>query len=665
MTQSVEQNMANALRVLSVDCVEAANSGHPGLPLGAADIATVLFKDFLRFNPQQPHWPNRDRFILSAGHGSALLYSLLHLTGYADFDTNTLKNFRKIGSYAAGHPEYGHGAGIETTTGPLGQGIATAVGLALGERLANARHGDSLVNHYTYVLASDGDLMEGISHEAAGLAGHLQLNKLIVLWDDNRISIDGSTDLSSSDDNLARFAAYGWHTLAVDGHNHAAIHDALTQAQQASKPVLIACRTIIGYGAPSKSGTCDVHGSPLGAAESAALRTALQQGDVPFVVNAQAAAAWQQVGQKSAAQYAQWLHTSQSPQGQALTQALQQPWQAQVTQLLAQAKEALQGQTLATRAASQQVLNILVPAIDALVGGSADLTPSNNTRTKTMTDVQAGNYAGNYLRYGIREHGMAAAMNGLALYGGFVPYGGTFMVFSDYMRPAMRLSALMGTQVVYVLTHDSIGLGEDGPTHQPVEHLATLRAIPNLTVFRPADGIETAEAWALALQHKGPSVLALSRQNLPPARLTADAQNLTARGAYVLREAVGVHTVTLVASGSEVMLALKAQDILQQQGVGARVVSVPCFELFAQQDAVYRAHTIPAHTVRVGVEAAIRQGWDALIGDGPFVGMSSFGASGAAASLYEHFNITPQAIATAALHALNQANGLYAAGEGI
>ncbi len=646
------QDMANAIRFLAMDAVEAAQSGHPGMPMGMADVATVLFRDFLNFDPLQPTWPNRDRFILSAGHGSMLLYALLYLTGYPDMSVDQLKAFRQLGSCTAGHPEYGHAPGIETTTGPLGQGIANAVGMALGQALLAARFGLDLFNHFTYVIASDGDLMEGISHEAISFAGHLQLGKLIVFFDDNHISIDGPTSLAVSDNQPARFEAAGWHTQAIDGHDEAAIIRAIQAAQQSDKPSLIACRTKIAFGAPKKGGTAAAHGAPLGVEEIAATRAALGWPHAPFVVPDEILAVWRDVAKRGRALAAAWTNQfGLSPYKDEITRRLRaelpEGWQKPVQNLMRQLQEEKPHQ--ATRQLSQRVLEALTAVVPELVGGSADLTGSNNTKAQSQKDVTSIDFEGSYIRYGVREHGMAAIMNGLSLSNLLIPYGGTFLIFSDYMRPALRLSALMNRQVIYVLTHDSIGLGEDGPTHQPIEQLAALRAIPNLNVFRPADGIETAECWALALEQRDtPSILALTRQALPTVRLDKVSENLCARGGYVLRDSKGPRQVTLIATGSEVEIALRAQDQLAASGMAAAVVSLPCWRLFDQQSNAYRASVLGPETLRVAIEAAGSLGWERYVGmDGIIVGMKSFGASAPSEHLYQHFGITPEAIVKA------------------
>ncbi len=650
------KDMANAIRALAMDAVQQANSGHPGMPMGMADVATVLFTRFLKVDPAQPHWPDRDRFILSAGHGSMLLYALLHLTGYQDMTLEELKNFRQLGSRTAGHPEFGHADGIETTTGPLGQGIANAVGFALAERLLNARFGDKLVNHYTYVIAGDGCLMEGISHEAISLAGHLKLNKLIVLFDDNGISIDGPTSLSVSDDQLARFKASGWAVQAVDGHDPEAVAAAIAAARTSDKPSLIACKTVIGFGSPKKAGTSGVHGSPLGPDEIQATRDKLGWSHAPFEIPAEIQAAWRQAGARNAAAQAEWaqalaaLPAEEAAEFQRrmageLPAAYAPAFQAYIAKLVADKPK------WATRKASQMALEALNPVLPEAIGGSADLTGSNNTKTAGLAPVQPGNYAGRYIYYGVREHGMAAAMNGLALHGGVIPYGGTFLVFSDYCRNAIRLSALMGQRVIYVMTHDSIGLGEDGPTHQPVEHTASLRAIPNLLVLRPADAVETAEAWDIAFRSTDrPALLCLTRQDLPAQRVSDAGENLSAKGGYELLPATaGAAKVTLLATGSEIAIAAAARVTLEAEGIGTRVVSLPCFELFDEQPESYRQAVLGQGQVRIAIEAGVRQGWDAYLGEnGAFIGMKGFGASAPFEQLYKHFGITPEAVVAAA-----------------
>ncbi|HEY2135389.1 MAG TPA: transketolase [Xanthobacteraceae bacterium] len=650
----IHDRMANAIRALAMDAVEQAKSGHPGLPMGAADIATVLFTRFLKFDPADPAWPDRDRFVLSAGHGSMLLYSVLHLLGYEAMTLDEIKRFRQLGALTPGHPEHGHTPGVETTTGPLGQGLGNAVGMALAERMLAAQYGDDLVDHRTFVLASDGDLMEGLSQEAIALAGHLRLAKLTVLFDDNGISIDGPLSLSDSVDQVKRFQAAGWAATRVDGHDAEAIHQAIEAAQKSDRPTLIACKTTIGFGAPKKAGTSKAHGEPLGAEELAGAKQALGLAGA-FEVAPEALAAWRAAGERSRAVHAEWKQRLAAKPADVRTEFMRRVTGKRPSALgpaVAALKQKLAAEppTVATRKASEIVLETLTEAVPELILGSADLTPSNNTRTKNLTAVAPGSYAGRYIHYGIREHGMAAAMNGIALHGGFVACGATFMVFTDYARPAMRLAALMGLPVVYVMTHDSIGLGEDGPTHQPVEHLAALRAIPNMRLFRPADAMETAECWQLALERTdGPTVLALTRQNLTPVRRDAGA-NRCAEGAYECAAANGAAQVTLFATGSEVEIALAAKTLIEQRGVATRVVSVPSVELFLAQSADKRRAVIGTARVRIAVEAAVRQGWDAIIGaDGVFVGMSSFGASAPYKELYKKFGITAEKIAEAAL----------------
>jgi transketolase len=645
-------DMANAVRFLAIDAVEAAQSGHPGMPMGMADVATVLFRDFLNFDPHHPTWPNRDRFVLSAGHGSMLLYALLYLTGYPDMTIDQLKCFRQWGSRTAGHPEYGHAPGIETTTGPLGQGFGNAVGMALAQALLSAQFGGDLFNYFTYVIASDGDLMEGISHEVASFAGHFKLSSLVVFFDDNHISIDCPTSLAVSDDQLGRFEALGWHCQAIEGHNEAAIIKAIKAARTSDKPSLIACRTHIGFGAPKKQGTAAAHGSPLGADEIGATRIALGWPHAPFFVPEETLTTWRGVANRGREKRAVWDSLVEgSPHKPEITRRLggQFPngWQEAIQGLIGEFQSEAPNQ--ATRQLSQRVLNVLTDKVPELIGGSADLTGSNNTKGKPQKELTPLDFQGSYIHYGVREHGMAAIMNGLSLSNLFVPYGGTFLIFSDYLRPALRLSALMQRQVIYVLTHDSIGLGEDGPTHQPIEHLAALRAIPNLNVFRPADGIETAECWALALEHrKTPSVLALTRQALPTVRLEKSCENLCVRGGYVLRDCQGSRQVTLIATGSEVDIAIKAQNQLATMGIAAAVVSLPCWSLFDQQPESYREAVLGSHTVQVVIEAASPLGWEKYVGkEGIIIGMKSFGASAPYEELYHHFGITAEAIVRA------------------
>ena len=646
--------MANAIRALAMDAVEKANSGHPGMPMGMADVATVLFTRFLKYDPSQPSWPDRDRFVLSAGHGSMLLYALLHLTGYPGMDMAQIERFRQLGSKTAGHPEFGHAPGIETTTGPLGQGIANAVGMAIAERLLAARFGNALVDHRTYCIVGDGCLMEGISQEAISLAGHLKLNKLIVLFDDNHISIDGPTSLATSDDQLARFRAVNWSVQAVDGHDPEAVAAALTAAQSSDKPSLIACRTTIGKGAPKKQGTAATHGSPLGADEVAGARQALHWPYPPFTVPTEILAAWRRAGAQGQIARKTWqarLAEAEAAQRAAFERALAGELPAEFAPAMAAYKQKLAAEKpkWATRKSSQMALEVINPVLPETIGGSADLTGSNNTKTAGLKEVTAENFAARYIHWGVREHAMCSAMNGLALHGGVIPYGGTFLVFTDYCRPAIRLAALMGQRVIYVMTHDSIGLGEDGPTHQPVEHLAALRAIPNLQVFRPADAMEAAECWEIALATRtAPSLIALSRQDLPAVRLEATAENLSARGGYELRPAAGQARATLIATGSEVEIALAAKEILERSGIGARVVSMPSTTLFDQQDATYRSSVLRPDTVRIAIEAGIAQGWEKYIGErGGFIGMHGFGASAPYKELYKQFGITPEKVVDA------------------
>ena len=648
------RRMANALRALAMDAVEQAKSGHPGMPMGMADIAAVLFTQFLRFDPTAPDWPDRDRFVLSNGHGSMLLYGLLHLLGYPDMTLDELKRFRQLGSRTAGHPERGLATGIEVTTGPLGQGIGNSVGMALAERRLAAEFGDDIVDHRTYVFCGDGCLMEGISHEALGLAGHLRLNKLIVFWDDNSITIDGPTSLSVGDDQLERFRAHGWEAERIDGIDHHQIAAAINRAHTHDRPSLIACRTVIAYGAPTKAGTAAAHGSPLGAEEIKGAKERLGWEFPPFVVPDDIRAEWRAAGARGASLRQAWEQRLAAAAPDRRAEFLRRQkgeLPAGFDGVIAALCEDFRAKNakLATRQASGAVLDALVPAVPELVGGSADLTPSNNTRAKDMVDIKPGDFRGRYVRWGVREHGMAAAMNGIAAHGGLIPYGGTFLTFTDYARPSIRLSALMELGVVYVMTHDSIGLGEDGPTHQPVEHLAALRAIPHLLVFRPADPIETAECWALALKHRhAPSILALTRQPLPFLRGETGAENRSARGAYVLAEAEGARRVTLLATGSEVSIATAARDLLAKDGIAAAVVSMPCWELFEEQPEDYR-HRVLGTAPRVGVEAAVRLGWDRWLGPrSAFVGMTGFGASAPIEALYPHFGITAEKVAAEA-----------------
>ena len=655
LPEATHQDMANAIRALAMDAVQKADSGHPGMPMGMADVATVLFTRFLKFDAVHPDWPDRDRFVLSAGHGAMLLYALLFLSGVPKMTLDELKRFRQLHSRTPGHPEYGHSPGIEATTGPLGQGLGNAVGMALAERLLNKRYGDEIVDHYTYVLAGDGCLMEGISQEAVSLAGHLKLGRLIVLFDDNQISIDGPTSLSVSDDQIERFRASGWHTAKVNGHDPEAVALAVANAKSATdQPSLIACRTVIGYGAPNKQGTAATHGSPLGEEEIKGAREKLGWHHAPFEVPKPILMSWRAIGTRNATAFERWQAAFKrlDPAGRA---HIIDPIDNDVRGQIAAAVKTLKSDfsrgavKLATRQSSQKVLEKLVPIVPGLIGGSADLTGSNGTLTKLQTIVKPGDFSGNYVHYGVREHGMAAAMNGLALHGGIVPYGGTFLVFSDYCRPSIRLSAVMGKRVIYVMTHDSIGLGEDGPTHQPVEQLAALRAMPNINVLRPADSVECAECWELALGTEAtPSIVALTRQRLPLLRTAHTNENLSARGAYVLVEAKGRRDVTLIATGSEVSLAVAAAKTLQGEGIEAAVVSMPCWELFAGQDQGYQ-DAVLGTAPRVGVEAAVDFGWQKWLGPrGIFIGMHGFGASAPFEELYKHFGITAAAVETVA-----------------
>jgi transketolase len=661
MAQVDHSKMANAIRALAMDGVQKANSGHPGLPMGAADVATVLWTQFLKFDAADPRWPDRDRFILSAGHGSMLLYALLYLTGNEDVTLDQLKNFRQLGSKTPGHPENFITAGIETTTGPLGQGVANSVGMALAERLLAAEYGD-IVDHYTYVLCSDGDLMEGVSHEAAALAGHLKLSKLIFLWDNNGISIDGPLTLSDSVDQVARFKAHGWNAVHVDGHDQKAIAAAIKDAQNSDRPSFIACKTTIGFGAPTRAGTSKAHGEPLGAEELAGAKKALDWPYGPFEVPDDILQAWRNVGKQGASAHADWTKRFEALPEETrseFTRRVDHKRPAALGEAIRTLKKKLvdEPQTVATRKSSEIALEVLVGVMPELLLGSADLTPSNNTRTKHAKDVTPTDFSGRYIHYGIREMGMAAAMNGIASHGGFAPAGGTFMCFTDYARPSMRIAALSHVPVVYIMTHDSIGLGEDGPTHQPVEHLASLRCMPNMRTFRPADTVETAECWQLALENTtGPTVLALSRQNLTPARTVHHDENLCATGGYELIAAEGEAKVTLFASGSEVEIAVVAQKQLAEKGIATRVVSVPSLELLLQQSPEKQDAIIGKTPVKIAIEAAVRFGWDAVIGhDGVFIGMSTFGASAPAKELYKHFGITAEAVVDAATKRHNAA----------
>ncbi len=648
--QPTQRRLANAIRALAMDAVEAANSGHPGMPMGMADAATALFTRYLKFDPKDPHWPDRDRFVLSAGHGSMLIYSLLYLTGYARPTIDDIRNFRQLGSPCAGHPENFELPGVEVTTGPLGQGLAMSVGMAIAERHLNAIYGDELVDHRTYVIAGDGDLMEGVNHEAVGLAGNLKLGRLVVLWDDNRITIDGSTDLSRNEDVVARFAASAWHTVECDGLDSGKVSKAIDEAIADERPSLIRCKTIIGYGAPNKQGTEATHGAALGADEIAAARKELGWDSPPFEIPDDVLSAWREFGKRGEAEHREWnRRLSASGKNDELMARMSgyasDSWlKPHLDSLLANPPK------VATRKASEMALEAINPVVTSTIGGSADLTGSNNTKTKALQPLTADNYAGRYVYYGIREFGMAAAMNGMALHGGVIPYGGTFLVFTDYARPAIRLSALQRAKVIYVMTHDSIGLGEDGPTHQPIEHLQSLRAIPGLVVYRPADAVETAECWALALASDGPSVLALTRQNLPPVRTEAMTENLCSRGAYRLKSAKNARKVIFLATGSEVEIALGAAERLEAQGVGADVVSMPCTEKFDAQDDAYREDILPdvsnREILRVSVEAGSTFGWERYTGlHGLRLGIDRYGVSAPAPDAYKFFGLTPDAVA--------------------
>lgn len=635
--------MANAIRFLAADAINKSNSGHPGMPLGMADVATVLFAEYIKLNPAAPKWFDRDRFVLSAGHGSMLLYSLLYLTGYEDITLEDIKNFRQFGAKTAGHPEYGHLDGIDMTTGPLGQGISSAVGMALAERMLNARYGNELCNHYTYVIAGDGCLMEGISEEAASLAGHLRLNKLIVFWDNNNITIDGTVDKASSVNQIARFEAMGWNTINIDGHNYTEIRRAIELAQKSDKPTLIACKTTIGFGAPTKSGTSKCHGSPLGAEETAAMRIALKWNYGEFEVPADILQEWRQTQKRTNSAYEKWVEAAASAGAEfrdLIAGKLPLDWDAALNDLK---QQAIADKTkVATRKASEMCLKAIVPHIPQIVGGSADLAASNLTFVEGLKTVTKDDYNGNNIMYGIREHAMGAIMNGMALHGGVIPYGGTFFVFSDYLRPSMRLAALMGVRVIYVLTHDSIGVGEDGPTHQPIEHLASYRAMPNILTFRPCDVVETAEAWQIALtESKRPSLLALSRQNLPLLR-TSSAQNLTAKGAYVISPAQNKRQATIIATGSEVSIAVEAQKMLQEQGMDIAVVSMPCMELFEEQSENYQLEVLGTAPV-ISIEAGSTFGWNRYAQK--TIGLDTFGASAPADKLYDYFGLTASHLA--------------------
>ena len=648
------QIMANAIRALAMDAVQKANSGHPGAPMGLADVATVLFSKFLKFDPTTPHWPDRDRFILSAGHASMLLYSLLHLTGYKDMTMEQIKNFRQFGSITAGHPEYGHATGIETTTGPLGQGISNAVGFALAERHLNAKFGDDVMNHKTYVICGDGCLMEGISQEAIGLAGHMKLANLIVIWDDNNITIDGRVSMSDSTDQVKRFEASGWKTIRCDGLDQASVEAALTEAQNSDRPVMIAAKTIIGFGSPNKKDSYQAHGSPLGDAEIALARKELGWDSAPFVIPADILNAWRAVGARSADARKAWeARLAASANKAEFTRLMSGALPANFNTVMADYKKTLAKAppTIATRNASQNALDIINPAVPETIGGSADLTGSNNTKSKDLKVCSSADYSGRYMHWGIREHGMAAAMNGMALHGGVIPYGGAFFCFTDYCRPAIRLASLMGIRSIFVMTHDSIGLGEDGPTHQPVEHLAAMRVIPNLVTMRPCDAVEAAECWQVALEaQKHPTVLVLSRQKMRPARIAYSAKNLCALGAYEVQPSSKKSKAVIFASGSEVEIAMDTKAALDKKGLPTRVVSVPSMELFARQSQAYKAGVLGTEKIRIAIEAGVRTCWDRFIGiEGHFIGMTGFGASAPAEVLYEKFGITAKAAVKAAM----------------
>ena len=637
------KNMANAIRFLSADAINKSNSGHPGMPLGMADVATVLFGEYIKLNPNAPKWFDRDRFVLSAGHGSMLMYSLLYLMGYKDITLDDIKNFRQFGAKTAGHPEYGHLDGIDMTTGPLGQGISSAVGMALCERMINAKYGDNLCNHYTYVIAGDGCLMEGISEEAASLAGHLGLNKLIVLWDNNNITIDGTVDKASSTDQLKRFEAMGWNTLSIDGHNYEEIRGAISQAQNSSKPTLISCKTIIGYGAPTKSGTSKCHGSPLGEDETLAMRKELNWEYGPFEIPLDILNNWRQTQNRNLIKYNTWVQnaSNNSEFRDYIANKLPEGWDKELNAL--KEKSILEKTKVATRKASEMSLKAIVPNVPEIVGGSADLAASNLTFVDGLKTITKDDYNGNNIMYGIREHAMGAIMNGMALHGGAIPFGGTFFVFSDYLRPSMRLASIMGVRAVYVLTHDSIGVGEDGPTHQPIEHLASYRAMPNILTFRPCDVVETAESWQIALtEEKRPSILALSRQNLPMLRTSSDA-NMTLKGAYVISPSQKDRMATIIATGSEVSIAVEAQSLLKEKNIDVAVVSMPCMELFEEQSLNYQLEVLGAAPV-ISVEAGSTFGWNRYAQK--TIGIDSFGASAPASKLYEYFGLTAERIAS-------------------
>ena len=643
-------DMANAIRFLAADAVENANSGHPGMPMGASDFTTVLYSKFLKIDPKKPNWPDRDRLILSAGHGSMLLYAVNHLIGYEDMTIEQLKNFRQLGSITPGHPEYGHTLGVETTTGPLGQGISTAVGMAIAEKVLNNRFGDELVNHNTYVIASDGDLMEGISHEAISLAGHLCLNKLIVLFDDNNISIDGSVDLSDSTDQLKRFEASGWSVERINGHNFKEIEKAIKMALVSNLPSLIACKTTIGLGAPTKSGQSSTHGSPLGKEEIAEMRKSLNWNYEPFEIPPEIKDAWRLVGLKNTSTRKDWenrLNKIDEKKGIKFKNTIEGNIPVSLNNVIMDLKKRFANEepNWATRKSSQEVLESINPIIENTIGGSADLTGSNNTKTKDLGVLSKDNFQGRFIHYGIREHAMAAAMNGMALHKGILPYSGTFLVFSDYCRPAIRLASLMKLKVIHVMTHDSIGLGEDGPTHQPIEHLPSLRAIPNLKVFRPADATETAECWQLAIENSGPSIIALSRQSCIHVRNTYEENNKSSFGGYELSPSTEDAKVNIIATGSEISIALEVKEELEKEKITARVISMPCFEIFDQQEDEYKELVLGKNGIRVGIEASIGMGWNKYLGDkGVFIGMNSFGASAPSNDLFNHFEINKESV---------------------
>lgn len=648
-----QKQMANAIRFLAAEMIEKAKSGHPGMPLGIADVATVLFSKYIKVNPQNPKWFDRDRFVLSAGHASSLLYSLYYLMGYKDIELDDLKNFRQLGAKTAGHPEYGHLEGIDMTTGPLGQGISSAVGMALAEKMVAAKYGADVCNHFTYVILGDGCLMEGISEEAIALAGHWQLNKLIAFWDNNNVTIDGNVSLASSTDQIARFKANGWNTIAIDGHNCCQIEKAIEKAQKSDRPTLIACKTTIGYGAPNKCNSPKCHGSPLGADELALMRQNLGWTAEPFAVSEEILKAWREAGRRSIEQDKEWQKRA-SAKGQDFLEAiagkLPKGWDKELNQLK---KQAIKEKTnIASRKSSQMCLEAIMPHLPQLVGGSADLAGPNMVLTKSSKTISAQDFNGNNIEYGVREHAMGAIMNGLALHGGLIPFGGTFFVFSDYLRPSMRLAALMGLHVIYVMTHDSIGVGEDGPTHQPIEQLASFRAMPNILTFRPCDLVETAEAWALAIEQQNtPSILALSRQNLPLLRQDSKL-NLSARGAYIIAGDAAKRQATLIATGSEVGLAVEAHNKLKEEGIETAVVSMPCAELFDAQDITYQEQILGTKP-RIAVEAASKFGWEKYVGlTGDIIGMDGFGASAPGAELYQYFGITVDEVVEAVKDAL-------------